>query len=156
MYARLRASSSGDVTPITRTDAFARSPRYLTKPREAQMTVITSEKHAIALRLHDLEAMLIARGLSVTVEEDHGALVAANTVAVPDDPADRLAIAYGPAKLMQRVVLKRDDQAALYWYWQWSGPTRDAQPEYERLAPAAAIAETADRITRVLALSGQR
>jgi hypothetical protein len=120
------------------------------------MTVITSDKQAIAVRLHDLEVVLIARGLSVTVEEDHGSLVAANTAAGPDDPRDPLVLAYGPAKLMQRVVLARDEQNALYWYWQWSSSTRDAQPEYERLAPVAAIAETAERITRVLALSGQR
>jgi hypothetical protein len=120
------------------------------------MTVITPEKQAIVVRLRDLEVVLVARGLSVTVEEGYGSLVAANTAAGPNDPKDPLAIAYGPAKLMQRVVLARDEQDALYWYWQWSGPTRDAPPEYERLAPVAAIAETAERITRVLALAGQQ
>jgi hypothetical protein len=118
------------------------------------MTVITPEKQTITLRLRDLEVVLAARGLRVTVEEDHGSLVAANTAAGPDEPKDPLAIAYGPAKLMQRVVLARDEQDA--WYWQSSGPTRDAPPEYERLAPIAAIAETAERITRVLALAGQQ
>jgi hypothetical protein len=75
------------------------------------MTVIIPEKQAIVVRLRDLEIVLVDRGLSVTVEEDYGSLIAANTAAGPDDPKDPLAIAYGPAKLIQRVILARDEPA---------------------------------------------
>jgi hypothetical protein len=120
------------------------------------MSVITLEKQAAAGSLRDLEVVLAARGLDVTVEEEYGSLVAVNKAAAPDDPKDPLTIAYGPAKLAQRVVLARDEKGALCWFWQWSGPTRSSPPEYEHLAPAAAVAEAAELITRVLALVGQR
>jgi hypothetical protein len=44
-------------------------------------------------------------------------------------------------------------EGALTWFWQWSGPTRDAPPEYELLGPADATAEAGERICRVLSLA---
>jgi hypothetical protein len=106
-------------------------------------------------RLRELETALTARGLTVRVEPDHWSLVAKNEAAEPENPRDPLAIAYGPAKLVQRVQLATDATGALRWYWQWSGPSRDAPHEYEPLCPAAAIAEATERVARVLALAGQ-
>lgn len=42
----------------------------------------------------------------------------------------------------------------LWWWWLWSGPTRDAPPELEPLCPADEIDLAADRIARVLAERG--
>jgi hypothetical protein len=106
-------------------------------------------------RLRELETALTARGFTVRVEETRWSLVAVNKAVEPDDPRDPLAIAYGSTKLVQRVALATDATGALCWFWQWSGPTRDAPSEYEPLGPAAGIADAADRITRVLALAGQ-
>lgn len=107
-------------------------------------------------RLRDLTTALTARGFTVRPEPDHWSLVAVNKAAEPDDPSDPLAIAYGPVKLVQRVALATDDTGALCWWWQWSGPTRDAPGEYELLGPAAGVAEATERISRVLALAGHQ
>jgi hypothetical protein len=65
-----------------------------------------------------------------------------------------LARAYGNAGLMQRILLARNEGEP-YWFWEWSGPSRGAPPEYEPIAPAGDIEQVAERITRVLALAGQ-
>jgi hypothetical protein len=106
--------------------------------------------------LRDLETTLTARGFTVRVEEAYWSLVAKNEAVEPDDPRNPLAVAYGPVKLVQRVQLATDEAGALNWYWQWSGPTRDAAGEYELLGLAAGIAEAAERIACVLALVGRQ
>jgi hypothetical protein len=95
---------------------------------------------------------LAARGFKVIVDADRSCLTAVNKAAAPDDPSDPIAIAYGPVNLVQSVYLAVDDTSALCWHWQWSGPTRAGSGEYERLCPAAAIAEATERISRVLGL----
>jgi hypothetical protein len=105
-------------------------------------------------RLHELEAALMARRFLVRVEEDRWSLVAKNQAAVADDPRDPLAVALGPVSLSQRVVLAPDDAGELFWWWAWTN--RDAPIEYERIAPAEAIAEVAGRMAHVLALAGQQ
>lgn len=106
-------------------------------------------------RLRELATVLTARGLAVRVEPEHGLLVVRNESTAPDDPSDPLAVAYGSAHLTQRVRIACGSDGALTWYWQWSGATRDAPPEYERLCPAGAIAEASERITRVVALAAR-
>ena len=105
-------------------------------------------------RLRELETMLTARGLAVRVEEGHWSLIARNEAAAADDPHDPLAMALGPVSLSQRVRLASDDTGALCWFWAWTH--RGAPVEYEYLAPAAAVAEVAERISRVLTLAGER
>lgn len=103
-------------------------------------------------RLRELETVLTARGLAVRVEPQRGLLAVRNESAAPDDPHDPLAVAYGSVHLTQRVRIARDEEGVLMWWWEWSGPSRGAAPEHERLCLAGAIAEAAGRIARVLAL----
>lgn len=103
-------------------------------------------------RLRDLTAALTARGFAVRPEPARWSLVAVNRAAEPDDPTDPLAVAYGSAKLVQRVALAADATGALCWYWQWSGPTRDAPGEYEAMCAADDVDEVARRVSNVLAL----
>jgi hypothetical protein len=105
-------------------------------------------------RLHELEAALMARDYLVRVEEDQWSLVAKNQAAVADDPRDPLAVALGPVSLSQRVVLAPDDAGELLWWWAWTN--RGAPIEYERIAPAEAVAEVAARVAHVLALAGRQ
>lgn len=83
-----------------------------------------------ALRLAPL---LIREGLNVTVSS-------AGVVEVRN-PRD--------ARMRQPLVL-REHQGALWWHWQWSGPTRDAPPEYEPMVPVDNVDEAARRIANVL------
>jgi hypothetical protein len=106
--------------------------------------------------LGDLSASLTTRGFKVIVEEKRWSVVAVNEAAAPEDPHDPLALAYGSVKLVQRVRLApHPHNGTLYWFWQWSGETREAPPEYQPLCPAHAIAEATERISRVLALVGR-
>lgn len=118
----------------------------------AQTTAPDAVKEAVPGRLRELGMALAARGLDVRLEVDRWCLTAINKAPAPDDPTDPLAVAFGPIKLVQRVHLAVDDEGALCWYWQWSGPTRESAGEYELLGAAAAIHEAAERIARVLAL----
>ena len=120
----------------------------------AQSQAHDAVRETARTRLHELEAMLAARGFAVRVEEGHWSLVAKNEAASADDPHDPLAMALGPVSLSQRVRLAPDDTGALCWFWAWTH--RGAPVEYEYLAPAAAVAEAAERISRVLALAGER
>jgi len=118
----------------------------------AQAEVPDAVREAVPRRLRELGMTLAARGFKVIVDADRWCLTAVNKAAAPDDPSDPLGIAYGPVKLVQSVCLAVDETGALCWHWQWSSPTRRGPGEYERLCPAAAIAEAAERIARVLAL----
>jgi hypothetical protein len=113
-------------------------------------------RQAAVKGLRDLSASLTTRGFKVIVEEKRWSVVAVNEAAAPEDPHDPLALAYGSAKLVQRVRLApHPHNGTLYWFWQWSGETREAPPEYQPLCPAHAIAEATERIFRVLALVGR-
>lgn len=109
-------------------------------------------KQAAIERLRELETTLTARGFLVRVEGDRWSLVAKNQAAQADDPRDPLAMALGPVSLSQRVVLAPDDAGHLCWHWEWAH--RGTETTYERIAPAAAIAEVTERVGRVLALAG--
>jgi hypothetical protein len=121
----------------------------------AQTETLDAARDAVPGRLRELGMTLAARGFKVIVDADRWCLTAVNKVVAPDDPSDPIAIAFGPVKLVQSVYLAVDETGALCWYWQWSGPTRGGPGEYERLGPAAAIAETTERIARVLALRAE-
>jgi hypothetical protein len=56
--------------------------------------------------------------------------------------------------MRQTVVLwpRHDDENALWWFWEWPGPERDAPAEYEPFCRGSQVGETADRIARVLAM----
>jgi hypothetical protein len=109
-------------------------------------------REAVPRRLRELGIRLAACGFKVIVDADRWCLTAVNKAAAPDDPSAPFATAYGPIKLVQSVYLAVDETGAPCWYWQWSGPTRGGPGEYQRLCPAAAIAEATERIARVLAL----
>ena len=98
--------------------------------------------------LRDLATALTARGLTVRVHERASILVARNEAVRGDDPLGR---AMNPG--LTQIVALSNDSGTLAWYWQWSGPTRDAPPEYELLCPADAIAEAGERVARVLAMA---
>lgn len=105
---------------------------------------------AVQARVRELEAVLTARGLTVhTHADERGAFVVVrNDASAADDPVGQR-INRG---LTQTVVLSKRGTGELAWFWQWSGATRDAPPEYEYLCPADAIAEAGDRIAKVLGL----
>jgi hypothetical protein len=98
--------------------------------------------------MEDLAAMLRARGLTVRVHDRAGVVMVRNEAAEPDDPRGRI---INPG--LSQVVALSLHEGALTWFWQWSGPTRDAPPEYELLGPADATAEAGERICRVLSLA---
>lgn len=54
--------------------------------------------------------------------------------------------------LSQTVACRRGADGRLWWYWVWSGPTRDSAPDFEPLCPAEQVALAAARVARVLAL----
>ncbi|MCO6007367.1 hypothetical protein NE236_20515 [Actinoallomurus purpureus] len=89
---------------------------------------------AAAVRLAPL---LMRAGLNVTVNSA-GVVEARN-------PCD--------VRMRQPLVL-REHQSALWWHWQWSGPTRDASPEYEPMVPVDDVEEAARRIINVLTVAG--
>jgi hypothetical protein len=120
----------------------------------AQSQAQNAVRETVITRLRELGAILTARGFAVRVEADHWSLIAKNEAAAADDPHDPLAMALGPVSLSQRVRLATDDTGALCWFWAWTH--RDAPVEYEYLASAAAVAEVAERMSRVLALAGER
>lgn len=116
-------------------------------------------EEAALLALRDLAKSLDARGFAIQLEPDDWTLVAKNEANVAGDdepgvPADPLAVAFGMIRLTQRVTLALTDTGDLYWHWQWTGPERGSPPEYQPMCPAAAIADAAERISRVLALAG--
>lgn len=118
--------------------------------RPGPALVQTMQTHVQALG-----TALKSRGLRVRCHADErGAFVIATNMAIQpdeehrDDPRARM---FGG--LTQIVVLSAHGQGELAWWWQWSGATRSAPPEYEYLAPAAAIADATEKLSRVLAIA---
>lgn len=111
-----------------------------------------SVKPTVPGHLRALGLVLAVRGFTVRIDADLWRLTVTNRAAEPDNPTDPQAVAFGPVKLVQRVHLAPDNDGALCWYWEWSGPDRDGPGEYELLCPVRAIAEADERISRVLAL----
>jgi hypothetical protein len=95
-----------------------------------------------------LAAALEVRGL-VAVIRGHGAVEAVNPAGEPDtdDPRGQV---LSPG-LRQEVICRcHGDDGALWWFWVWSGPTRESSPELEPLCPITDTPVAADRIARVL------
>ncbi|GAA4638830.1 hypothetical protein GCM10023196_098110 [Actinoallomurus vinaceus] len=55
----------------------------------------------------------------------------------------------GDTRMTQPIVV-REHQGAWWWHWQWSGPSRDAPPEYEPMVPVDDVEEAARRLANVL------
>ena len=99
-----------------------------------------------------LAAALNARGLRAQVVR--GAWVLAGNPAGDPPDGDRRAKVLNPG-LKQTVMCGTDGEGRLMWFWQWSGPAREAPPEYEPLCPAEDIRRVSDKIARVLRVSDQ-
>lgn len=56
------------------------------------------------------------------------------------------------ARMRQPLVL-REHQGILWWWWVWSGPTRDAPPECEPMVSVDDVGEAARRIVNVLTVA---
>jgi len=54
--------------------------------------------------------------------------------------------------MSQTVACRRGADGRLWWYWVWSGPTRDSAPDFEPLCPAQQTGLAATRIVCVLSL----
>ncbi|MCO6010090.1 hypothetical protein NE236_34500 [Actinoallomurus purpureus] len=80
-----------------------------------------------------LAPLLIRHGLNVTVRSD-GVVEVRNP---------------GDTRMTQPIVV-REHQGGLWYHWQWSGPTRDAPPEYEPMVPVEDVDEAARRLGNVL------
>ena len=98
---------------------------------------VSSILPADAVKAHALKLapLLIRAGLNVAVRLDG--------VVEVRDPRD--------PRMTQPLVL-RERQDALWWCWQWSGPTRDAPPEHEPMVPVVEVYEAARRIANVLSV----
>lgn len=95
-----------------------------------------------------LSAALVSRGFKTKVDEHRPLIVAKNPAVMPED--DPIARALAPG-LAQTVALGTMNGTP-GWYWQWSGETRGASPEYQLLAPLDEIDGAAEKIARVLRL----
>lgn len=82
-----------------------------------------------------LAPLLIRAGLNVAVRRD-GVVEVRNP---------------GDTRMTQPLAL-REHEGRLHWHWVWSGPSRDAPPEYEPMVPVDDVEEAARRIGRVLAI----
>jgi hypothetical protein len=80
-----------------------------------------------------LAPLLLREGLNVAVRRD-GVVEVGNP---------------GDTRMTQPIVV-REHQGAWWWHWQWSGPSRDAPPEYEPMVPADDVDEAARRLANVL------
>jgi len=96
-----------------------------------------------------LAARLEARGFGAVVM-GHGAVGVWNPAGEPD-PDDRCGQLMSPG-LRQEVRCGRRADGALWWFWAWSGPTRQSPPDLEPLCPIDEPEKAADRIAKVLAV----
>jgi hypothetical protein len=80
-----------------------------------------------------LAPLLLRDGLNVAVRSD-GVVEVWN-------PADTR---------MTQPIVAREHQGVLWWWWVWSGPTRDAPPEYEPMVAVEDVDEAVRRLANVL------
>ncbi|MEV5825220.1 hypothetical protein AB0L25_06575 [Spirillospora sp. NPDC052242] len=79
----------------------------------------------------------------------HGAVRAENPAGEPEDGNPQGQLMH--PGLRQEVVC-RDRNGVLWWWWVWSGPTRQSPNELEPLCPITDAQTAADRLARVLAV----
>ncbi|MFD0900570.1 hypothetical protein [Actinomadura sediminis] len=104
------------------------------------------EGHSAALAL---AKEVQARNLEV-VAVRAGSVRVRNPAGEPDqdDPQGQ---AFSPG-LRQEVVSRLWTDGVLWWFWVWSGPTRNSCAELEPLCPADDVVTAADRLAKVLAV----
>ena len=108
-----------------------------------ETTTVLPEEHFIEA----LSRALVARKLEVHTQA--GARVRAKNAATAGSGPAGEALNPGLSQTVECSTAEADGR--LWWWWLWSGPTRDAPPELEPLCPADEIDLAADRIARVLA-----
>ncbi|GAA0287127.1 hypothetical protein GCM10009527_098120 [Actinomadura nitritigenes] len=96
-----------------------------------------------------LVALLAARGLGAVVLA-HGAVRVWNP-AGEADASDKLGQAMSPG-LRQELQCGRRADGVLWWFWVWSGPTRQSPPDLEPLCPIGDAETAAARVDKVLAV----
>lgn len=96
-----------------------------------------------------LVALLSARGLGAVVL-GHGAVRVWNP-AGEADASDKRGQAMSPG-LRQELQCGRRADGGLWWFWVWSGPTRQSPPDLEPLCPIEDAETAAARIEKVLAV----
>ncbi|WP_433187763.1 hypothetical protein [Actinoallomurus sp. CA-150999] len=96
---------------------------------------VSSTPPADTVKAHALKLapLLIRAGLNVAVRSD-GVVEVRNP---------------GDTRMTQPIVV-REHQGGPWWHWQWSGPARDAPPEYEPMVPVEDVDEAARRLANVL------
>jgi hypothetical protein len=108
---------------------------------------ITSEARAC---VEALVSVLTERGLEARALR--GGIIRAENHAARPDKDDRMARALYPGLRQEIACAPLDGRGPLWWYWVWSGRTRDASDEWEPLLPVSDLTAVADRIAAVLAL----
>jgi hypothetical protein len=109
------------------------------------MSGLDSERYVNALGEE-----LMRRGFAVITRAGH--MISARNRAADPPPGDARARLMSRGLIQPVVCGPREGDQELWWFWVWSGPTRDAPPEYEALCPAAEIDTAAEKIARVLAV----
>jgi hypothetical protein len=98
-----------------------------------------------------LVPLLVRQGLQV-VAERNGTIEVRNPSG--NRTTDPLGQRLNPGMRQHIAIGDRDRDGVLTWFWVWSGPTRDAPPEYEAMCPADDLDEVARRLANVLAVAG--
>ena len=107
-----------------------------------ETTTVLPEEHFIEA----LSRALVARKLEVHTQA--GARVRAKNAATAGSGPAGEALNPGLSQTVECSTAEADGR--LWWWWLWSGPTRDAPPELAPLGPADEIDRAAARIARVL------
>jgi hypothetical protein len=96
-----------------------------------------------------LSPLLMRQGLQVVAQRNGFVEVRNPSGNRTTDPLGR---ALNPG--MKQSIALGDHDGALFWFWVWTGVTRDAPPEYEPMVPAEDLDEVARRLANVLAVAG--
>lgn len=81
----------------------------------------------------------------------HAAVLASNPAGEPD-PDDPRGQAFSPGLRQEVRCRPHGADQALWWFWVWSGPTRQSRPDLEPLCPVTDAETAADRMRHVLAV----
>ena len=109
-------------------------------------TIHQEQQKAMASLVAELEA----RGITAK-PMSRNAVLATNRAGDPNTAGPR-GRAMNPGLNQEVVCLTHGPEHSLWWFWAWSGPTRDATPDFEPFCPADHPDHAADRITHVLAI----
>jgi len=114
--------------------------------KDTPVTLRQEQQVAIAALVAELEA----RGITAK-PMSRNAVLATNPAgdATTSDPRGK---AMNPGLSQEVVCLVHGPDHTLWWFWAWSGPTRDSAPDLEPLCPAQDPGHAAARIAHVLNL----